>query len=184
MKLLVKKNFDDAKLPERGNPSDIGWDVFVHSFKVIGEKLGNFDLYRSIDYIEYDTGLSIQPQSEINFNSLSFTSLVNYFTYLAPRSSISKYNLLMCNGFGVIDAGYTGPLKLRMKYIPNAEDFIFFDPSKHPSFGISINPNKIYQVGDKCGQLIVTQQPIVTIEEAKSLEKTDRGTGGFGSSGV
>jgi dUTP pyrophosphatase len=179
MILNVKKNYPDAKLPERANPSDAGLDVFVHSMKIVGETIGNFNLYRSIQYIEYDTGLSIQPLPYLN----SARDREKYFTYLAPRSSISKYNLLMCNGFGIIDANYVGPIKLRMKYIPDAEDYVFYDTEKHPHFGILINEKKIYQVGDKCGQLVVTNQPFVSVAEVDSLGETDRGANGFGSSG-
>ena len=177
MILNIKKNYPDAKLPEHANPSDAGLDVFVHSMKIVGETIGNFGFFRSIQYIEYDTGLSIQPSSDV-WPSKS------YFTYLAPRSSISKYNLLMCNGFGVIDANYVGPVKLRMKYIPDAQDYVFYDTEKHPHFGIQINEKKIYQVGDKCGQLIVTNQPFINVLEVDSLEETERGIKGFGSTGV
>ncbi len=107
------------------------------------------------------------------------SKLKKYFTYLAPRSSISKTNLVQCNSYGLIDNGYTGELIVRYKYIPNAEDFVFTDGR----LSININPDKIYKVGDKIAQLIVTQQEIVDVLETSEIVSTDRGSNGFGSSG-
>lgn len=182
MILKVKKNYPDAKLPTRANESDAGLDVYAHSYKIVGEKL-NEHLWKRIDYIEYDCGVSIRPRSEW-ISALGGRQTVNYFTYLAPRSSISKTNLIQANGYGLIDAGFTGSLLIRYKYHAQPTDYVFFSPDKWPSFGIQIDESKIYAVGDKIGQLIVTEQHPVYISEEESLEKTDRGTNGFGSSGT
>jgi dUTP pyrophosphatase len=180
MILKVKKNYQDSKIPTRANESDAGLDVYAYSMKIVGETLDGFtNLYKRIDYIEYDCGISIQP--------ISFTSNLrerhDYFTYLAPRSSISKTNLIQSNSYGLIDSGYTGSLMIRYKYIPQAQDFVFLNPEKWPNFGIEIDENRIYKIGDKIAQLIVTMQHSVSIAEYLSLDETERGNGGFGSSG-
>ena len=174
MILNIKKNYIDAKLPTRANPSDAGLDVYAHSYKIVGEQITE-GIYRNIDFIEYDCGISIQP--------IANTENKDYFTYLAPRSSISKTNLLQCNSFGVIDKAYIGPLLIRYKYIPSPNDCVFFTMDQWPSFGIKIDLNKIYKVGDKIGQIIVTEQHKVKEIEVLELNATDRGEKGFGSSG-
>jgi len=85
-----------------------------------------------------------------------------YAGFIYPRSSISKKDLYLSNAVGVVDSGYVGELKLRFKY--------------------KTNP-KIYNVGDKVGQLIVMPVPTIHFSEVHELPITDRGHGGFGSSG-
>jgi dUTP pyrophosphatase len=40
-----------------------------------------------------------------------------------------------------------------------------------------------YKVGDRIGQIIIMPYPAVEFEEAEELSSTERGEGGFGSSG-
>lgn len=78
-----------------------------------------------------------------------------------PRSSISKYDLLQCNSVGVIDSGYRGTIRFRFK---------------------RLGPD-IYQIGDKIGQLVILDIPSISLNIVTMLSDSERGTGGFGSSG-
>ena len=40
-----------------------------------------------------------------------------------------------------------------------------------------------YQVGERVGQMLIIPYPTIELEEVKELSKTERGTGGFGSTG-
>jgi len=80
---------------------------------------------------------------------------------LFPRSSISKTNLRLANAVGVIDSGYRGEIMLK------------FDRE-----GV-----RDYEVGDRVGQLILMPIPSIQFVEVVNLPGTDRGAGGFGSSG-
>lgn len=179
MILQYKKNKPDVKDLFKKNKSDIGWDVFAYSMKVVGELIEGTDLYQSIDYLEYGLNLSIQPQPEF-IDVLGNTQ--KYFTYLAPRSSNREKNLLMANSQGVIDFGFREPMTACFKYIAQPKDYVFFELDKHPCFGIRIDESKIYKIGDRCAQLIVTTQPMVTLQEVEELAETDR-SGGYGSTG-
>tara|TARA_Y100000385_G_C12625828_1_gene439023 strand:- start:89 stop:508 length:420 start_codon:yes stop_codon:yes gene_type:complete len=86
-----------------------------------------------------------------------------YVGLVFPRSSISKTDHFLRNSVGVIDAGYRGEIKLRMSIPAPGE--------------------AEYKVGDKIGQIIIIKLPWVQIEEAEELSETDRGNGGFGSTG-
>lgn len=81
---------------------------------------------------------------------------------LFPRSSISKTGHRLMNSVGVIDSGYRGEVKVRMSY----------------SYSESA-----YKVGDKIAQLIIMELPKVILEEVEELSESERGQGGFGSSG-
>ena len=85
----------------------------------------------------------------------------NHVGLLFPRSSISKTDLRLCNAVGVIDSGYRG------------EIIVKFDKQGE----------KWYHVGDRVAQLMIVPIPSVQFIEVINLPGSDRGTGGFGSSG-
>ena len=94
---------------------------------------------------------------------ISMAIPVGYYGRVAPRSGLS------CKGFdvgaGVIDAGYRGEIKVLM--INNSTE------------------KKTFYKGDKFAQLILTKildRPI--LEEVTELPTSERGAGGFGSTGT
>lgn len=97
MKLKVKKMHQDSVLPSQANSNDAGYDLTA-----IDDGTWNKDR----TYIEYKTGISIQPPD-------------GYHTEIFPRSSISKTDLVLANSIGLVDQGYSGEILLRFKYIPN-----------------------------------------------------------------
>lgn len=92
---------------------------------------------------------------------LAFEVPVGYVMLVFPRSSVSNLTLNLANSVGVLDAGYRGELKLRFRKIGD----------------------QVYEVGDKIGQIIVLPFPLIEFEEAEELTESERGVGGFGSSG-
>ena len=84
--------------------------------------------------------------------------------FLFPRSSVSKTNLVLANCVGVVDSGYRGPVKLRFKELNG------------PIGGR-------YKEGDRVGQLIIMPVPNFNCVEVEELTETNRGDGGFGSTG-
>lgn len=85
-----------------------------------------------------------------------------YVGLLFPRSSIAKTSLVLSNSVGVIDSGYRGPIMLKYRY---------------PEEGM------VYDIGERVGQLLILPYPEVVFEEVEELEDSQRGEGGFGSSG-
>jgi len=49
-------------------------------------------------------------------------------------------------------------------------------------FSLSANRNE-YQIGDRIGQLIIVPYPRIDFVEVDELTSTDRGAGGYGSTG-
>lgn len=94
---------------------------------------------------------------------LSFEIPQGYVMLIFPRSSVSNQDLSLANCVGVLDSTYRGELKLRFRVILNAQD--------------------IYEVGDKVGQILVIPYPVLSFKETDELSTTDRGSGGFGSTG-
>ena len=87
-----------------------------------------------------------------------------YFGALVPRSSISNKTLTLTNCIGVIDAGYRGEVIAKMK---TTTDVV-------PS---------VYNEGERFAQLLILPVPEVQFEEAQELSESDRGEGGYGSTG-
>ena len=81
-----------------------------------------------------------------------------------PRSSIYKTTHQLRNSVGVIDSGYRGPIKLMF-------------------WGGHVESTS-YKVGERIGQIIIMPYPEIEFNEVEELSDTDRGSGGFGSTGV
>ena len=86
-----------------------------------------------------------------------------YVGLLFPRSSICKKDLEMTNSVGVIDSNYRGPIK--SVFNPTCED------------------PEVYELGERFAQLIIIPYPKIEFEEVEELSETDRGSGGYGSTG-
>lgn len=93
---------------------------------------------------------------------LAFEIPDGYVGLIFPRSSVSETGLILANAVGVVDSKYRGSVKCRFKYIPDCE---------------------LYSVGERVAQMIIMPYPIVKIIEKEQLSETDRGDGGFGSTG-
>lgn len=134
----IRKVHPDAVIPFRAHATDAGMDVIAISMEM------------TEDYVEYDTGLQFQlPEG--------------YAMLIFPRSSNSKKDLLLCNSVGILDAGYTGNLKLRFKLMTEGYT------------------EKIYNPGDKVGQIMIIPYPEINFIETEVFNETERGDGGFGS---
>ena len=85
-----------------------------------------------------------------------------YVGLLFPRSSIYKQDLFLTNSVGVIDSGYRG--EVTVKFRPH----LFAKP---------------YDKGDRVAQMIIMPYPHVDFVEVDELSESDRGDGGYGSTG-
>lgn len=89
-----------------------------------------------------------------------------YVALVHPRSGLAlKHGISMVNAPGTIDAGYRGEIKVIL---------INHDPAA--SFRINR--------GDRIAQLVIQKFETAKFHEVMSLPGSDRGEGGFGSTGV
>ena len=82
------------------------------------------------------------------------------------RSSLGKKGMIMPNGIGTIDSAYRGELMVLATWIGQGDEFVV-------------------QKGERVAQLLFSRVPSVKFVERDfdQLGSTDRGTGGFGSTG-
>lgn len=86
-----------------------------------------------------------------------------YMGLLVPRSSMSKTPLRCANSVGIIDADYRGEISIVYENV-SCSDYMIFR-------------------GDRIAQLIIVPIAVVDVEEVQTLSETERGTGGYGSTG-
>jgi len=105
--------------------------------------------------VTYGTGISMEIPK-------------GYVGLVFPRSSIRKYDLSLSNCVGVIDSGYRGELQATFK----------------KTNWLKGGESDKYQIGDRIVQIMIVPYPSVTFVEVDELSQTDRGEGGFGSTGT
>ena len=164
LEVKIKKLVPEAVIPAYETAGAVGTDLTATS-----------KTYDDQGSIVYGTGLAIElPQG--------------YYADLRPRSSISKYDLVLANSIGTIDSDYRGELLLKFKptkpdYTLN-ENFEGLDDDKHRRVSLSSAENKEYDIGDRIAQIVILPYPQVSFLEVEELSSTDRGTGGFGSTNI
>lgn len=124
---------------------------------------------------EGDAGLDLRSNETVDLapfeRRLVSTGLAiaipdGYAGFVQPRSGLAlKKGLSMANTPGLIDAHYRGELKV---------------------CAINLDPKETIHIekGERIAQLVIQKVPVVTLQEVGELSQTDRGEGGFGSSGV
>jgi dUTPase len=167
-------------LPKKGTDRATGFDVVITSDpEIVGDQYEN-GAYKRIDYIQYKTNLKLAVQKDRQFSNFGYNDL-DYDILAFPRSSVSKYNLVLANCIGLIDADYRGEVLLRFKYIWQPEDYLVRIDKLLEGY---INSTKLYNKGDKVCQLKVTKVENVEFVLVDELDSTNRGDGGFGSTDV
>ena len=154
LEVKIKKLHKDAVIPKYETIGSVGMDLTAVSKEY--DEHGN---------VVFGTGLSIQIPT-------------GYYADLRSCSSISKYDLVLANSVGTIDADYRGELILKFKptlklkphdYVVNTMEAVL------PEF------HEEYNVGDRIAQIVILPYPKVYFVEVDELSETERGTGGFGS---
>jgi dUTP pyrophosphatase len=188
MQVKFKKLDPNAVIPSYAKHGDAGMDLTAIS-KTEVESDGGW-------FTEYDTGLSVEIPD-------------GYVGLIFPRSSQSNVNQFLTNHVGVIDSKYRGPIKFRFKKIVPGfgrielkDEFVFEEkkflwwkwkdfrkdiPDRYEGneekFNIIKKGLQSYHIGDRIGQLIILPYPKIEPIEVNELSNSERGDGGFGSSG-
>lgn len=124
---------------------------------------------------EGDAGLDLRASEDVTLQpferrlistGLAIAIPEGYAGFVQPRSGMAlKRGLSMANTPGLIDAHYRGELKV---------------------VAINLDSKEAIHIerGERIAQLVIQQVPVVDLEEVDELDDTDRGAGGFGSSGA
>ena len=122
-----------------------------------------------------DAGLDLRASEDVTLAPLErrlvSTGLAvaipeGYAGFVQPRSGLAlREGHSMANTPGLVDSHYRGELKV---------------------CAVNLDPERSIRIkrGDRIAQLVIQRVPAVTLVEVDELDETDRGAGGFGSSGV
>lgn len=105
---------------------------------------------------------------------LAFEIPQGYVGLVFPRSSCSKQQLTLANAVAVIDSGYRG--EVVMKFKPS----IALDSHQCVTDRLIYGT---YKVGERIAQMVIMPYPQIEFIEVDELSKTERGNGGYGSTG-
>ena len=178
MQINFMKTHPDAVIPSRGSAGAAGFDLTAVSLK------------RAADLYIYDIGIAMEiPEG--------------YFAAIFPRSSIFFTGLELTNCVGVIDSDFRAPISAIFREVPGDQGAR--RRALHPLFPGKTHMMCPYKPGDRIAQLII--QPCVVpvprrvslsemghippycdlekvnFVEVDRLSTTERGTGGYGSTG-
>lgn len=167
--IKVKLLNERAVMPTKAHASDAGYDLTATS--------KDYDDYGNV---VYGTGVAVEiPEG--------------YVGLVFPRSSSANTCLILSNCVGVIDAGYRGEItckftsKLKMVSYEKLWHRI-----KYFCNCTSLDTNTIttgcfdgtaYKVGDRIAQLVIVKLPDVAMVQSPYLSDSERGKGGYGSTG-
>ena len=99
--------------------------------------------------------------------------------YMYPRSSIYKTPLRLANSVGIIDSGYRGTIRAPLMNVPNTAEYFSrtFTELDMNLFDYTIEENQ------RLVQLCAPDLSPFKVVFVESLDETERGEGGFGSTG-
>ena len=125
------------------------------------ELSAGMDLYANID-----EPITLKSLERILVKTGLFISLPKgYEAQVRPRSGLAfKNGITVLNTPGTIDADYRGEIGVILVNL-SSQDFNIND-------------------GDRIAQMVIAKHETATWEEVENLDETNRGEGGFGSSGV
>ena len=156
----VKKIGKNITIPKPSKPGDAGADARIEGFKKISVE-GN---KRELIHVESDS-YTLKPLERVGC-SLGFATAIpeGYYFKVVPRSGLALWEgLSIVNSPGTIDSGY------RNEWMAIAINLS--------------NTDVTLKKGDRICQIILTKMVDYQFEEVQKLAESDRGQGGFGSTG-
>ena len=139
--------------------SDDGKSINIPKYAT--EHSAGMDLEANID-----SPMEIKPNQRVMVpTGLSIALPAGYEAQIRPRSGLAaKHGVTVLNTPGTIDADYRGELKVIL--INLGEETFTIEPQM------------------RIAQMVIAAYTRVEWEEVESLDETERGTGGFGSTGT
>ncbi len=122
-------------------------------------KIGDAGMDLTITSIKENTSFSVSYGFGIAMEIPS-----GYVGLVFPRSSIRNQDLILSNCVGVIDSGYRGEIQATFKKTRGMD-------------------SESYKVGERGAQILILPYPKIYMTQVPELSDSERGTGGFGSTG-
>lgn len=162
MNIKIKRLTETAKIPTRGSEYAAGYDLYA------------------------DEDATIWPENnELIHTGIAIEIPEGYFGAIYARSGLaSKQSLRPANCVGVIDSDYRGQVCVCI-HNDNPYKVVQISTTEEgrPLISAPIQYREIKK-GDRIAQLVIQKFEPVIFEEVDELSDTNRGSGGFGSTGT
>lgn len=160
---------DDAKIPVYAKRGDAGADVYAVSNDCFGgptDAAGHMELGEKEELIAGETGdYLIRPNSTAVIDlGLRIQLRPGWEMQVRSRSGLAKRGLVVVNSPGTIDSGYRGPCMVLLRNLSSVP--------------------RIIKPGTRVAQFVLKRAPQAIFEQVDTLDESDRGEGGFGSTGT
>lgn len=155
----------EAKLPSYAKRGDAGADVYAVSTENV-EAAGHMELNEKGELVNGEAGDYIICPGETKLIDLGLRIQLRpgWEMQVRSRSGMAKRGFVVANSPGTIDSGYRGPCMVLLR-----------NCSKNP---VIIKP------GTRVAQFVLKRAPQAVFELVEELNDSDRGEGGFGSTGT
>lgn len=165
MKIKIKKLTENAKIPTQAHDKDFCYDVYATSCREVESGIWEYGIGLAFEIVRKQSLiLGGFVQWGLDVEELLSHSEVKLSLDFRPRSSVWKTGMILSNCEGTLDELYRGEI---MAY--------FYEV---------IKGKEKYKVGDRIGQVKLGFTLPIQWEFVDELDmNTERGTGGFGSSG-
>jgi dUTP pyrophosphatase len=130
-------------------------NAVIPSYSKIGDAGMDLTITREIENTSFSVSYGFGIAMEIP---------KGYVGLVFPRSSVRNQDLILSNCVGVIDSGYRGEIQATFKKTNGLDSLK-------------------YNVGERGAQIIILPYPQVFMTEVPELSDSERGSGGFGSTG-
>lgn len=173
MNVKFIKYHKDAKMPEKAHADDYGFDVYAVTEEEVSPGVWRYGLGFGLQPVRDEQIVDITKSvidTGDNSENMYFPNYIDFKTSpldicitVKPRSSIYKTGMIIANSDPIVDFGYTGEIYL-----------VFYHVMKDL-------PR--YKVGDKIAQMHLDFTFPANFIEVETLDETERGNRGFGSTG-
>ena len=160
MKVRIKKTNEKAVVPYKTHAEDFCYDVVATSEEEVAPNVWKYGIGLAFEIDKKRWLKVIEYPMQERFKLLVEAA---YSIDLRPRSSIYKTGMVLSNAVGTVDDLYRGEVSAVFYHVfPNMPR---------------------YKVGDRIGQIKLGCALPMEFEEVDELSDTERGDGGYGSTG-
>ena len=161
MNVKIKKLNEKATIPFKTYEDDFCYDVVATSCEEVAPNVYKYGIGLAFE-IDKDKKIPMMAGIDVSMGHLVFNSLILSIDF-RPRSSVWKTGMMLSNAEGTIDELYRGEVSAVFYHVmPNMPK---------------------YEVGDRIGQIKLGFTLPMEFEEVEELSETERGEGGYGSTG-
>lgn len=168
MKVKFKKLRENAKFPTKAHDDDFCYDVYACDCEEVAPNVYKYPLGFALQIDNRENlMIPVNDGGKMIWRTIKDDIIKYYGMNLSidfrPRSSVWKTGMSLCNSEATVDRGYTGEIAL----------FFYHVMPDMPK----------YEPGDRVAQMKIGFTVPIKFVEVEELDDTERGDGGFGSTG-